>query len=805
MFCPYCGKENRDHTAFCTGCGRKMESPDSLERCGDMFSDESVADSFIRKQSRGKNGKSRLSDPITGEESICLPTNSPDRKKRRFRVLLVIMALVLAALLVSGIIAGKYVYKERQWQGYYDLGSQYLSETDYEEAVVAFTNAIEIDDRKAEAYVGRGDAYSGSAGNAAAEENYGEAEDLYEKALEDYETAAGLGDTEAENKIEETESNIAEIGSSSAEFEIVRDDRSVYDESGKLLANWYYEKVVLEEKNEAFKKINTLIQQECDRFFEETPDYENDVYASPPQSDMEYSNISEAEVTCNENGILSIRMTQTWFMGGVMNINYYGFSFDLHTGETVELQDIFSMDEEQISSYLKEETIDYIDENPDKGWWDSSLDDAKQTINEYDLEEFEFYIEDSNVCLCYLTYELGPGAMGPVIVRCPIPQADSSGTSAVQTKTVSSSAVSGERDVVLVLDISSSMAGEPIDETKKAAVNFVETILQEDACIGIVTYNSSAEIASDFSSDRTHLSETVNEIQDSGSTNIEAGLNTAYSMLQESHAEKQIIVLMSDGEPNDGKTGDELIARADEMKDKGVYIYTLGFFEELSDKSSAQALMEGIASDGCHYEVEDAESLIFFFGDIADQINGQKYIYIRIACPVDVTVSFNGETLSSDDTVLNTRTSFGTLTFEEGNGNSVDDRIKILRLKDGTDYDIRIVGTGLGTMNYTIGFMDENGAYSDQRYFRNIAVSGDSIIDTVASDSERTVLNIDEDGDDRYDLIYEAGTNETASQVDYGYMVYIAGAVLGAVIVLMTLLKVLIIIRKRRKRKYENE
>ena len=467
MFCPYCGKESRDHTAFCTECGRKMESPDSLERCGDMFSDESVADSFIRKQSRGKNGKSRLSDPITGEESICLPTNSPGRKKRRFRVLLVIMALVLAALLVSGIIAGKYVYKERQWQGYYDLGSQYLSETDYEEAVVAFTNAIEIDDRKAEAYVGRGDAYSGSAGKAAAEENYGEAEDLYEKALEDYETAAGLGDAEAENKVEETESNIAEIGSSSAEFEIVRDDRSVYDESGKLLANWYYEKVVLEEKNETFKKINNSIQQQCDRFFEETPDYENDVYASPPQSDMEYSNISEAEVTCNENGILSIRMTQTWFMGGVMNINYYGFSFDLHTGETVELQDIFSMDEDQISSYLKEETIDYIDENPDKGWWDSSLDDAKQTINEYDLEEFEFYIEDSNVCLCYLTYELGPGAMGPVIVPCPIPQADSGGTSTAQTETVSASAVSGERDIVLVLDISSSMAGEPIDETKR--------------------------------------------------------------------------------------------------------------------------------------------------------------------------------------------------------------------------------------------------------------------------------------------------------------------------------------------------
>ena len=52
--------------------------------------------------------------------------------------------------------------------------------------------------------------------------------------------------------------------------------------------------------------------------------------------------------------------------------------------------------------------------------------------------------------------------------------------------------------------------------------------------------------------------------------------------------------------------------------------------------------MEGIDSEGCHYEVDSAENLVFFFHDIADQINGQKYIYIRIACPVDVKVTYNG-------------------------------------------------------------------------------------------------------------------------------------------------------------------
>ena len=51
---------------------------------------------------------------------------------------------------------------EAQWQEQYDLGIRYLSEGNYEEAIITFTAAIEIDPNRAEAYMGRGDAYVGS-------------------------------------------------------------------------------------------------------------------------------------------------------------------------------------------------------------------------------------------------------------------------------------------------------------------------------------------------------------------------------------------------------------------------------------------------------------------------------------------------------------------------------------------------------------------------------------------------------------------------------------------------------------------
>lgn len=349
---------------------------------------------------------------------------------------------------------------------------------------------------------------------------------------------------------------------------------------------------------------------------------------------------------------------------------------------------------------------------------------------------------------------------------------------------------SDERDIVLVLDVSGSMSGTPMEETKKASVNFIDTILDEDASIGIVTYDNSASMLSDFSVNKSTLTNAVSDIWDGGGTNIEAGLAKAHSMLSKSNAKKKIIVLMSDGEPNDGKEGDDLIAYADELKDDGIIIYTLGFFENMgSYKSSAQLLMEGIASDGCHYEVASADDLVFFFEDVADQINGQKYIYIRIACPVDVTVTYKGETLCSAEDDLNVRTDFGTLTFEDNeniSGEKQDDRIKVLRLKEGADYDVQIVGTGHGIMDYTIGFMDENGDYSDFRRFENIKITRRTTIDTVAAVSKESILNIDEDGDGKYDLKLRAEENGYGEEVEESIVVYVV--ISGVALLLLSIL-----------------
>ena len=74
-------------------------------------------------------------------------------KKKICGILMVFLLIVLTA-------CGQSV--EETWLEQYDLGVRYLSEGNYEEAIIAFTAAIEIEPKRAEAYLGLADAYIGS-------------------------------------------------------------------------------------------------------------------------------------------------------------------------------------------------------------------------------------------------------------------------------------------------------------------------------------------------------------------------------------------------------------------------------------------------------------------------------------------------------------------------------------------------------------------------------------------------------------------------------------------------------------------
>lgn len=136
----------------------------------------------------------------------------------------------------------------------------------------------------------------------------------------------------------------------------------------------------------------------------------------------------------------------------------------------------------------------------------------------------------------------------------------------------------------------------------------------------------------------------------------------------------------------------------------------------------------------------------FLENDIKPQ--GKKYIVVRIACPVEVKVTKNNETLSSGiNGNFSALSSFGRIDILGEN-----DEIKMLCLEESDEYTIDLLGTDTGTMDFTIRWFDEEGDLLEERYVENVPVTKGMVATTTTSNSEtNSVIAIDRDGDGETD------------------------------------------------------
>ncbi len=215
--------------------------------------------------------------------------------------------------------------------------------------------------------------------------------------------------SEATHTKEENEEEVID----SVNYKIEKEDVSFSNKEQNLNLSQYFEKVVILDEGENLQNINKLISNEAESFIKEAKENEAFVLDEKYAFDMRYTNHHSAHIAKNSDGILSIKMTTEWFMGGVANMDTYGLNYDLNTGEVLKLNEYLNMSKNETEELLKTESKKHIK--------DGYYENAEEIIDNYKLEDFSYYIANETIYLCYSTYTLAPGAAGAVIIEIDVP------------------------------------------------------------------------------------------------------------------------------------------------------------------------------------------------------------------------------------------------------------------------------------------------------------------------------------------------------------------------------------------------
>ncbi|MCL2486340.1 MAG: VWA domain-containing protein, partial [Oscillospiraceae bacterium] len=287
------------------------------------------------------------------------------------------------------------------------------------------------------------------------------------------------------------------------------------------------------------------------------------------------------------------------------------------------------------------------------------------------------------------------------------------------------------RDVVLVVDTSGSMKGVPLAKAKEAAKHFFSKVMgEENTRAGLVQYADKALVLADLDSSAAQLKEKTDALSSKGQTNIYAGLLAVEEIFADSGDRNKIIVLLSDGFPTKGKSGKEIVEYANQLKEDGYQIYTLGFFHAEAakndgDKKDGVALLTRIATDDLFFEVNDPEELDGLLGAIAEEIIAHAVYSIRLDNLSSCKVFKGSEYLSSSRYNYNDAASFGSMTAVGGPNGSAE-----FRLFPG-EYKVEIITIYDEIIDYALtipdgGDIDIKSCISSQHALSGMTVGGGS-------------------------------------------------------------------------------
>ena len=200
-YCTLCGEKLPEKAAFCPKCGQKVIKKPARDYAQDYARD------YSRDYREGYAGK------------VSQGRTQPGKRSNKGLIILV-LALTLVLL---GVVLGLIVYTSNpdyRIKRQLSLGERYLSDLDYERAIAAYEEALEIDPHNVEALEGLGDTYESRADTEAVAEapdweaarrDHQSARDYYQRALENIPDSDREAAERIEQKVDSVEEDLSRI------------------------------------------------------------------------------------------------------------------------------------------------------------------------------------------------------------------------------------------------------------------------------------------------------------------------------------------------------------------------------------------------------------------------------------------------------------------------------------------------------------------------------------------------------------------------------------------------------------------
>ena len=203
--------------------------------------------------------------------------------------------------------------------------------------------------------------------------------------------------------------------------------------------------------------------------------------------------------------------------------------------------------------------------------------------------------------------------------------------------------------VVLVIDASGSMAGEPIASAQAAAKSFIAQARPEDR-VAIVTFANNVQVLSGFTNNKDALNAAVDAIVADGETAFNDGVIQGVAMFDDAGADTLLpnMIVLSDGEDTASNASfDEALAAVSNSD-----VRTFGVALEGSDFNPEPVSQIAAAGNGLFLSTPDPAQLSTLYTQIGQEISNTLVARFQspVSTPGDVVFDVTYGELSASQT-----------------------------------------------------------------------------------------------------------------------------------------------------------